>query len=131
MLARESLESRRFADDGSCMSTLPRIAVIATGGTIAGVSTADSDTTGYQAGALPITQLLAGVPQLGSLADVVAEQPFSEDSKDLTPEHWLILARRVQARLNESTIDAVAFLMAHLAYAAEAVSVLQSPHDAT
>jgi L-asparaginase/Glu-tRNA(Gln) amidotransferase subunit D len=128
MLARESLESRRFADDGSCMSTLPRIAVIATGGTIAGVSTADSDTTGYQAGALPITQLLAGVPQLGSLA---AEQPFSEDSKDLTPAHWLILARRVQARLNESTIDAVAFLMAHLAYAAEAVSVLQSPHDAT
>ena len=87
--------------------TLPRIAVIATGGTIAGVSTTESDTASYQAGALPITQLLAGVPQLGTLADVVAEQPFSEDSKDLTPEHWLILARRVQARLNESTIDAV------------------------
>jgi L-asparaginase len=86
---------------------LPRIAVIATGGTIAGVSTAESDTTGYQAGALPITQLLAGVPQLGTLADVVAEQPFSEDSKDLTPEHWLILARRVQARFDEPTIDAV------------------------
>jgi L-asparaginase len=87
--------------------TLPRIAVIATGGTIAGVSAAESDTTGYQAGALPITQLLAGVPQLGALADVVAEQPFSEDSKDLTPEHWLILARRVQARLDEPAIDAV------------------------
>ena len=81
--------------------------MIATGGTIAGVSTTESDTASYQAGALPITQLLAGVPQLGTLADVVAEQPFSEDSKDLTPEHWLILARRVQARLNESTIDAV------------------------
>jgi L-asparaginase len=87
--------------------TLPRIAVIATGGTIAGVSAAEADTTGYQAGAVPIAQLLAGVPQLGTLADVVAEQPFSEDSKDLEPVHWLTLARLVQARLDEPAVDAV------------------------
>jgi L-asparaginase len=87
--------------------TLPRIAVIATGGTIAGVSSAQSDTTDYRAGALPVTQLLTAIPHLGSFAEVVTEQPFSEDSKDLTPEHWLTLARRVQARLDEAALDAI------------------------
>jgi L-asparaginase len=86
---------------------LPRIAVIATGGTIAGVASAHSDTTGYVAGALPVAQLLAALPGLDVLAQVETAQPFSEDSKDLTPAHWLTLARVVQQRLDDPAVDGV------------------------
>ena len=44
-------------------SSLPRVKILATGGTIAGAGNA-ADRAGYKAGALPIDELLAAVPQI-------------------------------------------------------------------
>ena len=51
-------------------ANLPRVKILATGGTIAGAGTA-ADRTGYQAGALPIDELLAAVPQIHKIANLV------------------------------------------------------------
>ncbi|ENO89685.1 asparaginase [Thauera linaloolentis] len=85
----------------------PRIALIATGGTIAGTAASPTDTTGYSAGRLGAEDLLAAVPQLAELADIRAEQPFSIDSKDMGPAHWLVLLRRVQALADAADVDGI------------------------
>ena len=86
---------------------LPRIAVVATGGTIAGAAPDATQTTGYQAGVIGVEQLLAAVPGLGAIARVHAEQIASIDSKDMTPALWTQLARRVNALLASDDVDGV------------------------
>ncbi|THF62905.1 asparaginase [Pseudothauera nasutitermitis] len=85
----------------------PVVALVATGGTIAGAAASATDTTGYAAGALGAHALLAAVPQLGELAEIRAEQLFNLDSKDIGPPHWPQLARRVQALRDDPTIGGV------------------------
>ena len=85
----------------------PRIALIATGGTIAGTAGSATDTSGYTAGQLGADALLAAVPQLEHLARLSAEQLFNIDSKDMTPQHWLVLSRRVQALVDDPAVDGV------------------------
>ena len=89
------------------MNRLKRIALVTTGGTIAGVAARSDDTTAYTAGALGPEALLAAIPQLGTLADIVPEALYAIDSKDITPAHWLLLARRADALLRESSIDGI------------------------
>lgn len=67
-------------------SSLPRIAVLATGGTIAGAAPDAANTSGYQAGVVGVEQLLAAVPALSSVARIAPEQIASVDSKDMAPE---------------------------------------------
>lgn len=86
---------------------MKRIALVTTGGTIAGLAASDADPTNYTAAALGIDQLLAAVPTLVTLADIVPEALYSIDSKDALPEHWLQLARRVDALLGDPAIDGV------------------------
>ena len=84
---------------------MPTLALIATGGTIAGAAASATDTTGYTAGTLGADALLAAVPQLGEIGAIRAEQPFNLDSKDMGPAHWLQLGRRAQALLDAPDID--------------------------
>lgn len=63
-------------------ATLPRIAVLATGGTIAGAAPDATNTAGYQAGALGLASLLDAVPALARVAQIEGEQVASIDSKD-------------------------------------------------
>ena len=65
---------------------LPRVRVIATGGTIAG-----------QAGAGQLTgaALVAAVPELATVARIEVEEFSRIGSSGMTPEHWLRLATRV------------------------------------
>jgi L-asparaginase len=86
---------------------MKRIALIATGGTIAGRAERSDDLTGYTAGALGAEALLAAVPELAGLARIVPESPFSIDSKDITAAHWLELAHRVAAHLGDPGCDGV------------------------
>lgn len=85
------------------MTRLPRLALVATGGTIAGAG----DLSNYRAGTLPAEALLAAVPLLGELASWQIEQPFGLDSRDLTPAHWLQLASRLQALARDESIDGI------------------------
>jgi L-asparaginase len=76
-------------------AALPRIAVLATGGTIAGSAADATHTAGYQAGVVGVKRLLAAVPVLENIADIDAEQIASIDSKDLDPLLWTELVRRI------------------------------------
>jgi L-asparaginase len=65
---------------------LPRVLVIATGGTIAGQA---------QGGQLTGSQLVEAVPELGAVAHVTVEEFSRVGSSAITPDHWLRLSRRV------------------------------------
>ncbi len=75
--------------------SLPRVRVLATGGTIAGTADSPSKIIGYQAGVLCVEALLSSVPELTDIADISGEQICNIDSKDITDEIWLRLANRV------------------------------------
>ncbi|NLP64044.1 asparaginase [Paraburkholderia sacchari] len=87
--------------------SLPRVAVLATGGTIAGSAPDAANTAGYQAGVIGVAQLLAAVPGLNALARIHAEQVASVDSKDMSFALWSALAQRVNELLADDDIDAV------------------------
>jgi L-asparaginase len=84
----------------------PHVRLLATGGTIAGVSD-PSAATSYTAGKLRAEQLLAQVPGLEHTAQLSAEQVVNLPSQDLRDEDRLLLARRVLASLKDSEVDAV------------------------
>jgi len=86
---------------------LPRIAVLATGGTIAGSAADAANTAGYQAGVIGVAQLLAAVPGLDAIAQIHAEQVASIDSKDMSLALWTTLAQRVNELLASDEIDGV------------------------
>lgn len=85
----------------------PRIAILATGGTIAGSADSELRTTGYRAGALGVAALLEAVPGLQEYAQVQGEQLASLDSKDMTDEVWLRLAKRINGLLASGEADGV------------------------
>jgi L-asparaginase len=91
----------------STSSALPRIAVLATGGTIAGAASDATNTSGYQAGVVGVAQLLAAVPSLATVANVQAEQVASVDSKDMALALWTKLAQRVNELLASGEVDGV------------------------
>lgn len=84
---------------------LPRIAVIGTGGTIAGAAANAAQTTGYQAGALSVSHLLEAVPALSAIARIDGEQLASIDSKDMSVELWVELSRRLDTLLASDAVD--------------------------
>lgn len=88
------------------LSAKPKIRIIATGGTIAGVS-ATSASSAYTAGQVGIQTLLDAVPQILTLADVDGEQLVNIGSQDMNDEVWLKLAKRVNQLLNEEGYDGV------------------------
>lgn len=84
-----------------------RIAVLATGGTIAGAAPDPTKTAGYQAGVVGVDRLLDAVPGLDATARIHAEQVASIDSKDLMPVLWTQLAQRVNELLASDDIDGI------------------------
>ena len=95
------------ATSSTAARPLPCIAVLATGGTIAGAAPDAANTAGYQAGVIGVAQLLAAVPGLDAIARIEAEQVASIDSKDMMPALWTTLAQRVNALLARDDIDGV------------------------
>ena len=70
-----------------------RIAVLGTGGTLAGAGADPQDNLAYRAGQLGIAQVLAAIPALAE-APLVSEQVAQVDSKDMSFEIWRTLAQR-------------------------------------
>jgi L-asparaginase len=91
----------------SSQDKLPRIALLATGGTIAGEAGDAVDTSGYQAGVVGVDKLVDAVPALREVARIHAEQVANINSKDATPALWFALATRVNALLAQEDIDGV------------------------
>ncbi|MDR5750557.1 MULTISPECIES: asparaginase [unclassified Caballeronia] len=87
--------------------SLPRIAVLATGGTIAGQAGDASKTAGYKAGVVGVDKLLEAVPALSQVARIHAEQVASIDSKDMSIALWVTLAARINELLATDDFDGV------------------------
>ena len=88
-------------------TSLPRIAVLATGGTIAGQAGDAARTSGYKAGVVGVDKLLDAVPSLSQIARIHAEQVASIDSKDMTPALWGTLCARVNELLAQDDVDGI------------------------
>ncbi len=91
---------------------LPKVLVIATGGTIAGVQDAPGTLGGYRAGTLPAEQIIASVPELSKHAIIEAEQFSNVASTAITPAQWLALSKRIETVLRERK-DLVGVVVTH------------------
>jgi L-asparaginase len=85
--------------------SLPRVRVLATGGTIAGAQASATD-YGYKSGAYDVTTLIAAVPNLDKLADITGEQVANIGSQDMNDAVWIQLAKRLNQVLKDSGTDA-------------------------
>ncbi|MGN8482662.1 type II asparaginase [Helicobacter pylori] len=97
-----------FCLKGQVMAqNLPTIALLATGGTIAG-SGASASLGSYKSGELGIKELLKAIPNhLIKIARIQGEQISNSGSQDMNEEVWFKLAQRVQKLLNDSRIQGV------------------------
>lgn len=85
---------------------LPVVAVLATGGTIAGAQ-ADATSAGYKAGSFSVNDLLAAVPQLAGIAEIRAEQVANVGSQNMTHEVWRALAERVDTLCQDASVAGI------------------------
>lgn len=87
--------------------TLPRVALVATGGTIAGTLTAGSETWAYESAQRTGESLVMGIPGLLRRAQWHFEQPYSIGSQNLELAHMLQLRAALIRLLQSSNIDAI------------------------
>jgi L-asparaginase len=82
-----------------------RVAILATGGTIAGAG--DASGYGYKAGAFKVEDLIKAVPRIGDLAQLSGEQVASIGSQDMNDKVWLTLAARINDMLAGASVDGI------------------------
>jgi L-asparaginase len=82
-------------------ATLPRVMIIATGGTIAGVQDDPKNPSRYRAGSLTAEQIIASVPGLEKVAQVETEQFSNIPSTQIKPSDWVRLSVRINTLLRE------------------------------
>ena len=85
---------------------LPRVIILATGGTIAGAGTS-SDRAGYTAGKIPIDDLIGTIPTVKKIATITGEQVASVGSQDMTIEIWKKLAIRINEIFAKNEADGI------------------------
>ncbi|NHZ90647.1 type II asparaginase [Massilia sp. CCM 8733] len=86
---------------------LANVTILATGGTIAGTGASSTTTVGYTAATVGVQNLIKAVPELGKVANVTGEQVFQIASENMSNEHWLTLAKRVNVLLAQNNVDGV------------------------
>jgi hypothetical protein len=86
---------------------LPNVMILATGGTIAGTAASSTATGDYQAAKVGVRALMEAVPELKKVANVTGEQVFQIASGNITNDHWLKLAKRVNELLAKDDVDGV------------------------
>ena len=96
-----SMAAASFAAD------LPTVAILATGGTIAGTAASNTQMTGYKAGDLAIQTLIDAVPAIKDVADVTGEQIVKISSNNLTDDVLLRLAKRCNELLKDPKIQGI------------------------
>jgi L-asparaginase len=100
-----SLQTQAQTKDNST-KILPRVTILATGGTIAGAGESATKAA-YTAGEVPIDILLSAVPQIHDLAKVKGEQIAKIGSQDMSVEVWLKLSKRINEIFAENSADAI------------------------
>ena len=85
---------------------LPKVIILATGGTIAGAGAA-SDRAGYTAGKIPIDDLIGAIPTVKKIANITGEQISSVGSQDMTLDIWKKLAVRINEIVAKKEADGI------------------------
>ena len=100
---------------GSALAAqLPNVAILATGGTIAGTAGSATQVTGYKAGDLAIQTLIDAVPAIKDFANVSGEQIAKISSNNMSDEVLLKLAKRCNQLLADPKIDGIVTWHGHL-----------------
>lgn len=86
--------------------SLPRVLVLATGGTISGKAD-NRSAIGYDAGAVTGQQLIAGVPGVEKLAQLQVEQISNIASQNMNSQIWFRLAERIRQVFAKNEADAI------------------------
>ena len=86
---------------------LPKVIILATGGTIAGSGATSTTTIGYTAATVGVERLIQAVPELTRVAHVSGEQVFQIASESMTNAHWLTLAKRINVLLAQPDVDGI------------------------
>jgi L-asparaginase len=81
---------------------LPKVAVLGTGGTIAGSGASSTQYAGYRAAVAGVDELLKAIPPLKEVASLESEQVAQVASQNLGGVTLLHLARRVNHWLNHT-----------------------------
>jgi L-asparaginase len=85
---------------------LPRVIILATGGTIAGAG-ASADRAGYTSGKIHIDDLVGTIPSVKKIASITGEQVASVGSQDMTIDIWKKLAIRANEIFAKNEADAI------------------------
>ena len=86
------------------------VVVLATGGTIAGVGEFGKSTV-YSSGQISGDDLLAAIPQIRSVADVVTVQVCNINSDDITDAHWIRITRLINLLSQDKNV--AGFVITH------------------
>ena len=84
--------------------TKPTLALIGTGGTIAGAASAASVSTDYKPASLSLAAVVDTVPELRARYDIDVTQPMQLASYDVRPENWLDLHAAVMQAVNNPNV---------------------------
>ena len=88
-------------------SKLANVTILATGGTIAGTGATSTTTVGYTAATVGIQTLIQAVPEMTKIANISGEQVFQIASENMSNEHWLTLAKRVNTLLAQKDVHGI------------------------
>lgn len=83
-----------------------KIALIATGGTIAGTGRI-GETAEYRAGTLPVEEILKSIPQISELADLKLVPVCSKDSNDITTQDIFTIKEAAEKLEEDDEIDGI------------------------
>ncbi|MGN8851277.1 L-asparaginase 2 [Anaerobiospirillum succiniciproducens] len=100
MIKRTLLAAALFVASSSAAMALPNVEVLATGGTIAGAGQSATDIA-YTAGKVSVNHLVAAVPQLAEIANVIPKQVVQIGSQDMTDDVWLTLVKTINQDCNK------------------------------
>jgi L-asparaginase len=87
--------------------TQPTLALIGTGGTIAGAASAASVSTDYKPASLSLAAVVDTVPELRQRYNIEVTQPMQLASYDVRPEHWLDLHAAVMQAVNNPNVAGI------------------------
>lgn len=85
---------------------LPKVTIIATGGTIAG-SGESKIQTNYTAGVVTVDKLIGAVPEIMDIATIKGVQISSIGSQDMNDQVWLKLAKKINSLFASDDCDGV------------------------
>ncbi len=83
------------------------IAIIGTGGTIAGKGASDTDLTGYTPGVITVEEIIESVPGVSEYGPFVHYQFANMESSDITMYQWIELAKLVQSVVDREDVGGV------------------------